>query len=152
MLSRRRNLLKVLAGVALSGAIASWLRSAFAAEWNKPAFDARAMSESLKEIGVDSLIESSEIALNAPEIAENGAVVPVEIISSIAATETIYIFAEKNSQPLVASFSFASGLEPFIETRIKMAETAILRVVVKAAGKFYTAAKEVKVTIGGCGG
>jgi sulfur-oxidizing protein SoxY len=148
MQSKRRSLVRLLAGLALAG---SWVRAVFAAEWNKPAFDARAMQESLKAIGSDTLIDSADILLNAPEIAENGALVPVEIASSIAGTETIYIYAEKNPQPLVASFNFSGGAELFIETRIKMAETAILRVVVKAQGKFYTVAREVKVTIGGCG-
>jgi sulfur-oxidizing protein SoxY len=152
MQTKRRRLLRSIGGFALGGALATWIRAALAAEWNKPAFDARNMSDGLKAIGSDNLIESSDIAFNAPEIAENGAVVPVEISSSIAGTETIYIFAEKNPQPLVASFDFPAGTEAFVETRIKMAETAILRVVVKASAKFYTASREVKVTIGGCGG
>jgi sulfur-oxidizing protein SoxY len=152
MQSKRRRLLRSIGGLALGNALAAWMRIVLAAEWNKPAFDARKMSDSLSAIGCDKLIESGDIALNAPEIAENGAVVPVEISSSIEGTETIYVFAEKNPQPLVASFDFSAGTEPFVETRIKMAETAILRVVVKASGKFYTASREVKVTIGGCGG
>ncbi len=148
----RRQTMKSLAGLGLLGVVPGWIASAFAREWNKPAFDARNMAESLQSIGADALIESDEISLNAPEIAENGAVVPVEISSAIPGTESIYIFAEKNAQPLTASFDFSGGSDPFIETRIKMAETATLRIVVKAAGKHYTTAKEVKVTIGGCGG
>jgi sulfur-oxidizing protein SoxY len=96
--------------------------------------------------------ESSQIQLKAPEIAENGAIVPVEITSMIAGTQTIYIFAEKNPQPLVAIFDIDSSLEPFISTRIKMGESSRIRVMVKAAGKFYVTTQEVKVTIGGCGG
>ena len=148
----RRRTCWTIVGLGLQGVVPGWVGSAFGGEWNRKAFDARAMAESLKSIGADTLIESGDIALNAPEIAENGAVVPVEISSAIPGTESIYIFAEKNAQPLTASFDFSGGSDPFIETRIKMAETATLRIVVKAAGKYYTAAKEVKVTIGGCGG
>ena len=154
MQSMRRNLLKGMSGLAMASVLASasWVREVLAAEWNKPAFDARAMLASMQAIGADTLIDSVEITLNAPEIAENGAVVPVDITSTIPGTETIYVFAEKNPQPLAASFEFLPGADAFIETRIKMAESALIRVVVKAGGKFYTATKDVKVTIGGCGG
>jgi sulfur-oxidizing protein SoxY len=123
-----------------------------AAQWNKPAFDAKLLDEALKNIGATSALESSQIELKAPEIAENGAIVPVEITSRIPGTQSIYIIAEKNPQPLVAIFDILPGLEPFIATRIKMGESAKVRVLVKAAGKFYVTSQEVKVTIGGCGG
>ena len=123
-----------------------------AAQWNKPAFDAKLLDEALKSIGATSAIESTQIELKAPEIAENGAIVPVEITSRIPGTQSIYIIAEKNPQPLVAIFDILPGLEPFISTRIKMGESAKVRVLVKAAGKFYVTSQEVKVTIGGCGG
>jgi sulfur-oxidizing protein SoxY len=123
-----------------------------AAQWNKAAFDAKLLDEALKNIGATSAIESSQIELKAPEIAENGAIVPVEITSRIPGTQSIYIIAEKNPQPLVAIFDILPGLEPFIATRIKMGESAKVRVLVKAAGKFYVTSQEVKVTIGGCGG
>jgi sulfur-oxidizing protein SoxY len=145
---RRRMLLGMLA--ALVAGLAP-LR-ALAAEWNKAAFDAHALPEALKAIGVGSAAESDKIELKAPEIAENGAIVPVEITSRIPGTESIYIFADKNPQPLVAEFDFTGATDPFISTRIKMGETSKVRVIVKAGGKFYATTRDVKVTIGGCGG
>ena len=124
---------------------------ALAAAWNKVAFDAHALPEVLKAIGASSVIESDKIELRAPEIAENGAIVPVEITSRIPGTESIYIIADKNPQPLVAEFDFTGATDPFISTRIKMGETAKVRVIVKAGGKFYATTRDVKVTIGGCG-
>lgn len=142
----RRRILGMIAALALLP-----LR-AFAAEWNKPAFDARAVPEALKAVGATAIAESDKIDLKAPEIAENGAIVPVEITSRLPGTEAVYILAEKNPQPLVAEFDFTGATDPFISTRIKMGETAKIRVVVKAGGKFYATSREVKVTIGGCGG
>ena len=123
-----------------------------AAEWNKAAFDAKVLADAMKSLGATAVTESDQIQLKAPEIAENGAIVPVEITSKIAGTQTIYIIADKNPQPLVAIFDIGPGLEPFISTRIKMGESSKVRVLVKAAGRFYVATQEVKVTIGGCGG
>ncbi|HEX7788775.1 MAG TPA: thiosulfate oxidation carrier protein SoxY, partial [Methylomirabilota bacterium] len=98
-----------------------------------------------------NLIESKDIVITAPEIAENGAVVPVAVASKIPNTQTISILAEKNPFPLAASFNIAGGGEGYVSTRLKMGETSNVRAVVKADGKFYTAVKEVKVTVGGCG-
>ena len=154
--SLRRKILRTLViGSAYTATFAAgWLRPIrlLAAEWNNVAFDAKILSEALKNIGGTSAIESDQILLKAPEIAENGAIVPVEITSKIPGTQSIYIVADKNPQPLVAIFDIAAGLEPFISTRIKMGESSKVRVLVKAAGKFYVATQEVKVTIGGCGG
>ncbi len=145
---RRRMILGMLAAM-VSGMLP--LR-ALAAEWNKIAFDARALPDVLKGIGASSIAESDRIDLKAPEIAENGAIVPVEITSRIPETESIYIIADKNPQPLVAEFDFNGATDPFVSTRIKMGETSKVRVIVKAGGKFYATARDVKVTIGGCGG
>jgi sulfur-oxidizing protein SoxY len=133
---------------------AGWLHPVrlLAAPWNEAAFDAKALADALKYIGAATAIDSDQIQLKAPEIAENGAIVPVEIISRIPATQSIYIIADKNPQPLVAIFDLTGEMEPFISTRIKMGESSKVRVLVKAAGKFYVSTQEVKVTIGGCGG
>lgn len=154
--STRRRVLGMLA-FAASGASAfaagwMWPLQALAATWNKSAFDARALDDALRNIGASDAVESGQIQLKAPEIAENGAIVPVEITSGIAGTQTIIIIADRNPQPLTAIFDIADGLEPFISTRIKMGESSKVTVVVKANGKFYFTAREVKVTIGGCGG
>jgi sulfur-oxidizing protein SoxY len=89
--------------------------------------------------------------IKAPEIAENGAQVPVEITSNLPGTRIIYIVVDKNPQPLAGTFEFMEGAEAFVSTRIKMGETSNLRVVAQSGGKFYMSVREVKVTIGGCG-
>jgi sulfur-oxidizing protein SoxY len=134
-------------------AVAGVLRplNALAADWNKVAFDAKTLPEALKGAGVQNAVESKDIIIKAPDIAENSAVVPVEVNCKIPGAQTISLFADKNPQPLIAQFQIADGVEPYISTRIKMGDTGNIRVVVLAAGKNYTASKEVKVTIGGCG-
>lgn len=149
MILLRRNFIRALA---IAGAAALLPIRLLAAERNKAAFEAKAVADGMKYIGAADVKESDQIQLMAPEIAENGAIVPIEIKSRIPGTQTIYIFAEKNPQPLAASFDFSEGTEPFLSTRIKMGESSKVRIVVKAEGKFYTTARDVKVTIGGCGG
>jgi sulfur-oxidizing protein SoxY len=123
-----------------------------AAEWNKVAFDATTTADAMKGLNVAGATESKDILIKAPDIAENGAVVPVEVTSKIPGTTSIMIFVDKNQNPLIADFEFSNGAEGYVSTRIKMASTSHVRVAVKAGGKAYTATKEVKVTIGGCGG
>jgi sulfur-oxidizing protein SoxY len=123
-----------------------------AAEWNKAAFEAKGMPDALKVIGASAAADSKDITIKAPDIAENGAVVPVEVTSKIAGTDSIALMVEKNAQPLAADFALANGADGYVSTRIKMGQTSNVRVVVKAGGKTYSAVKEVKVTIGGCGG
>jgi sulfur-oxidizing protein SoxY len=96
-------------------------------------------------------VDSKDIELKAPDIAENGAVVPLEITSNIPGTESITIFIDKNPFPYVGTFDVSKGAMPFIALRVKMAESSNIRAVVQAAGKTFATAKEVKVTIGGCG-
>lgn len=122
-----------------------------AAQWNKAAFDARAIAEALERIGATTASESDQIEFKAPEIAENGAIVPVEIRSHIAGTRSIHLLVEKNQFPLAASFEFLEGAEPFVATRIKMSESARVIVIVNADRKCFSSTREVKVTIGGCG-
>ena len=139
---------------ALSAAVAAGVLKplqAFAAEWNKVAFDAKTLPEALKGAGVQNASESKDIVIKAPDIAENSAVVPVEVNCKIPGAQMVYLFADNNPQPLIAQFAIAEGVEPYISTRIKMGDTGNIRVVVQAGGKNYTASKEVKVTIGGCG-
>lgn len=147
----RRALLKY-AGLALSGigGMTASLR-AWAAQWNKPAFDALTLTDAMRLFGSPQAPESKDIIINAPEIAENGAVVPFEVISNLPNTQSMTLYADKNPQPLIGSFEFANSADGYVSTRIKLAETTRVRVVVKADGKFYQAAREIKVTIGGCG-
>ena len=124
----------------------------FAAAWNSLAFTAKDIADSMKNAGYGGAAESSEIQIKAPDIAENGAVVPVSATSKIPGTTSMAIFVEKNPAPLIANYEFSNGTEPYISTRIKMAKTSLVRVAVQAGGKTYTNSREVKVTIGGCGG
>ena len=123
-----------------------------AADGNRAAFEVKVMAEALKSIGAASPAGSKDIVIKVPEIAENGAVLPVEVLSNIAGTESIHLLVEKNPFPLNSTFRFSNGAESYVSTRIKMGQTSMLHVVVKAGDKYYTAAREVKVTIGGCGG
>jgi len=151
----RRNVLKGATGAgAVAVAVAAGLvvPTSVLAATSRSAFDAKNVADAMKGMGVSSPADSKDISIKAPDIAENGAVVPVEVTSNIAGTTSIAIIAEKNNTPLVADFEFAGGTQGYVSTRIKMGATALVRAVVTAGGKNYTAAKEVKVTIGGCGG
>jgi sulfur-oxidizing protein SoxY len=106
----------------------------------------------VKSLGGTTAAVSTEISINAPDIAENGAVVPVGVTSKLANTETISILVEKNPNALAGSFAIPNGTDPSVTTRVKMGQSSNVHAVVKAGGKFYVATKEVKVTLGGCGG
>ena len=155
MNGERRKFMK-LAGTATAFAIAmaaglARTGKAWAQSWNKAAFESRAVADVLKLLGATGATESKDIMITAPDIAENGAVVPVEVTSRIPGTEAISIIAEKNPFPLAATVEISNGGEPYTYVRIKMGETANVRALVRAGGKYYTAVKEVKVTVGGCG-
>ena len=151
----RRSLLRLAGGAAALPALAAygWLRAgpAWAATWNTAAFGSKAIADTFKNLGVTDPVESGDIAITAPEIAENGAVVPVAVTSRIPNTQSISIVAEKNPFPLAASFDVANGSEGYVSTRIKMGQTSNVWAIVKAGGKFYSAKKEIKITVGGCG-
>jgi sulfur-oxidizing protein SoxY len=123
------------------------------AAWPKGAFEAKNVTDAMNGVvGTDLAPASDAIKLDAPDIAENGAVVPVKVSTDMKGVESITILAEKNQTPLIASFNMAAGTHGYISTRIKMGKTSNVIAVVKAGGKVYSARKEVKVTIGGCGG
>jgi sulfur-oxidizing protein SoxY len=123
------------------------------AAWPKSAFEAKSVDAAVDGLfGSDTLTGSDQIKIKAPDIAENGAVVPVSVNTSIADAQSISIIAEKNANPLAASFDLGPGTEGYISTRIKMGKTASVIAVVKAGDKLFSTGKEVKVTIGGCGG
>ena len=151
----RRNILKSAGatGVVALAVTAGLLKSGNAlAAWNSNAFAAKTIPEAIKDLGLSTPADSKAITIKAPDIAENGAVVPVEVTSSLPDTTNIIILSEKNPTVLITDFKLSNGAEGFVSTRIKMAKTSMIRAVVTAGGKNYTAAKEVKVTIGGCGG
>ncbi len=156
MNTKRRVFLKgTLASGAVAVAVGAGLLSPrqVLAAWPQTAFDAKSVQEALKNLHGSELTEASgEIEIKAPDIAENGAVVPVTISTNLSNVESIAIVAEKNGTPLAASFNLTSNTLPYVSTRIKMGQTSNVIAVVKANGKMYSARKEVKVTIGGCGG
>jgi sulfur-oxidizing protein SoxY len=119
---------------------------------NQSAFAAKSAVDAMRALGMTNAEESKDIAIRAPDIAENGAVVPIDITSNIPGTTSISVFIEKNPFPYTGTFDFAAGAVPFVHLRAKVGESTPVRVVVAAGGKYYTTAKEVKVTIGGCGG
>ncbi|MEJ2426535.1 MAG: thiosulfate oxidation carrier protein SoxY [Candidatus Thiodiazotropha sp.] len=123
------------------------------AAWNKTAFESKELADGLKALlGSSDMTESGEIKVKAPDIAENGAVVPVTIETDMTGVESIAVIASNNPVPLIANFVLGPGALGFVSTRIKMGKTGDVIGVVKAGGKLYSAKKEVKVTIGGCGG
>lgn len=153
----RRKFLKGSASAALlSPLIGSGLlmpTRVLAAEWNKNAFTARNVNDAMKAYGSANAPESRDIVINAPEIAENGAKVEVEITCNIANTRSLAIFADKNPMPLCSAIEFSGPVLPYVRAQLKMAETTRVRAVAKTAdGKSYVAFREIKVTLGGCGG
>ncbi len=138
-----------------AGALAAGLLTplaALAATWNKAAFGAKTPADALKNIGFVDAVPSKDLVVDAPEIAENGAVVPIEATSNIPGTRSIAVVADKNPFPLVAKFDFADGALPYVKVNIKMQETSDVRIIAEANGKHYLATRNIKVTIGGCGG
>jgi sulfur-oxidizing protein SoxY len=141
----RRSLLAVL------GALLMKPLAALAA-WNEQAFGAKSTADALKSLGAPGPAASKDIVIDAPQIAENGAVVPIEISSNLPGTTSIAVLIEKNPFPLAGRFDFKEGAVAFVKLNVKMGETSDVRVLAEAGGKHYFATREIKVTIGGCGG
>jgi sulfur-oxidizing protein SoxY len=156
MNTKRRIFMKgTLAAGAVGVAVGAGLLSprTVLAAWPEAAFKAKSVDEALQGIvGSTQTAESGDIKIKAPDIAENGAVVPVTVSATLAGVSSISILAEKNPVPLTSSYELPEGTEAYISTRIKMGKTGNVVAVVKADGKLYSTKKEVKVTIGGCGG
>ncbi len=145
MKTTRRTLIAAL------GALLLKPLAAFAA-WNEQAFGAKTAADALKTLGASSPAASKDIVIEAPQIAENGAVVPIEVSSSIPGTSSIAVLIEKNPFPLAGRFEFKDGALPYVKLNVKMGETSDVRVIATAGGKHFAASREIKVTIGGCGG
>ena len=114
-------------------------------------FKTQGIAATLEALGVKDATESGDVVINAPDIAENGAVVPVGVGSKLPNTEMLALLVEKNPNALVGTYDVV-GIEPQVNMRIKMGQSSDVVAVVKADGKYYTARKEIKVTLGGCGG
>ena len=121
--------------------------------WNKAAFDSKTLADAAKAMGATSApVESKDLMLRAPEIAENGNVVRIGAQSNIAGTTQIAFVVEKNPSALAAMFDVPAGTDANVETNIKMGQSSNVYALAKAGDKYYFAVKEVKVTLGGCGG
>lgn len=153
----RRGLLKGAALAAVLGASANLLRSvaAFAADaagWPAEAFKQKGEADALKVLYGKSAEASDKVKLDAPEIAENGAVVPISVSSTLPKVTAISVLVLENPYALAASYKIPEGTIPAVSNRLKMAKTSKVVAVVESDGKLYSATKEVKVTVGGCGG
>jgi sulfur-oxidizing protein SoxY len=148
----RRETLKqsaVLAGLLASAGFPQFAQAAF----NKAGFDAKTVQDAAKAFGAASLAESKDVTLTGPDIAENGAVVPLGASTSLAGVKQLLILVEKNPAALVAMFHVSDAVEANFATRAKMGQSSdVYAVAIMADGKAFFAKKEVKVTLGGCGG
>jgi len=147
----RRTILKSATALGLLVTLGLISESEALAAEGRTGFDAKNFADAVKAIGGPGA-DSADINLMAPEIAENGAVVPLTVSSAIPNTQAIYVFVEKNPNPLSAVFIIPDGTEASVVTRVKMGESSRIYAVVKAGDKLYTTSRETKVTLGGCGG
>ena len=137
------------------GNIPFGLAPAFAAandKYPEDAFKQKSDAEAIKALYGKTAEPSDKIKLDAPEIAENGAVVPISVTSSLADVTSIAILVSENPNALAASYKIAAGTVPSVANRLKMAKTTNVIAIVEAGGKLFSTTKEVKVTVGGCGG
>ena len=153
--TQRRQVLRTGGGLGLLAALSAagfLVPKAALADWNKAAFDGKNIADAMKALGANAPASSADVQIIASDIAENGAVVPVQVVSRIPNTQQIAIMVEKNPNVLAAVFDVGPELAADFTTRVKMAETSNVVVLVKSAGGFAMASKEIKVTLGGCGG
>lgn len=150
----RRRFIGNTAGLVTALVAAGWVspRQALAAEWNKAAFDVKTLEELVNLLGGGPATVSDAVTFDAPDIAENGAVVPIGVASTAPDTESIALLIENNPNVLAAIFTIPQDTLPQLLTRVKMAQTSNVYALVKAGGKQLIAVKEIKVTLGGCGG
>ena len=152
----RRSVIKAGGGAALYSALASMgffaANPAAAAAWKKDWFETKNIPDTLKAMGIGATANSGDITITSPDIAENGAVVPVGATSKLPNTTEIFLIVEKNPMPLSCGFTIPAGTVAEVQTRLKMGQSTNVIAVVKADGKLYSATKETKVTLGGCGG
>jgi sulfur-oxidizing protein SoxY len=152
MRNRREVLRQSLAVAGLLGTTGLFPQFAWAA-FNKQAFDAKSIADAVKAYGASAPVESKDVTLTAPDIAENGAVVPFGAASTLPGVKSLLILVEKNPNALAAKFDLTDAIEPNIATRAKMGQTSdVYAVAITGDGKAFFAKKEVKVTLGGCGG
>ena len=138
-------------GLAASAGLMPTMASAQTA-WNKAAFESKTLADAVKAMGGSGATESKEVTLSAPEIAENGNVVRLGAQSAIAGTTWLGLLVEKNPAALTAGFDIYPGTDANMSTNVKMGQSSNVYALAKVGDKFFYAVKEVKVTLGGCGG
>jgi sulfur-oxidizing protein SoxY len=149
----RRDMLARSASVAAALAGLGLLPQAAQAAWSQAAFDAKTMGELMKALGTSGPTESKDVSITGPDIAENGAVVPVGAATTLAGVKRILLLVEKNPNMLAALFDVTDAVEANISTRVKMGQSSnVIAVAITADSKVLFAQKEIKVTLGGCGG
>ena len=141
-------------GAAVAGVLASAsLLPSTAQAFNKTAFDAKNVADAAKAFGGNQMVESKEVTITGPDIAENGAVVPLGVATTAANVKQLLLLVEKNPSALVAMFNVTPAVEPTFSTRAKMGQSSdVYAVAITTDGMALYAKKEVKVTLGGCGG
>lgn len=147
--STRREALQLMGAALLAPGMFRWT-GARAAENLQLAFGSGSLEGALQALGV-ALDPSPQVRLAVPDFVDNGAVVPVEVTSELPGAQTIFVFSEANPFPLVARFSIPAGTEPYVSTRIKVAESCNIYALVQADGSYFSAVKHTTVTVGGCG-
>lgn len=150
----RRHTLQTAGGLGLYAALVAVglvPAEALASAPDRAAFQATTVFEALKALGVDAPVQSQDIVIEAQEIAENGAVVPVTLRSAIPGTEFIALLVDKNPNALAGTYTFLDAALPEVGMRIKMNQSADVTAIVRAGGRHYMARRQIKVTIGGCG-
>jgi sulfur-oxidizing protein SoxY len=153
----RRTILKGavaggLAGLTLGSFPFPALADADAKQWPQDAFRQKSEADALKALYGKPAEASDKVSLDAPEIAENGAVVPIAVDSSLPNVTGVALLVLENPFTLAAAYKIPEGTKPAVASRLKMAKTTKVVAVVESGGKLYSATKEVKVTVGGCGG
>ncbi|NBO12521.1 MAG: thiosulfate oxidation carrier protein SoxY [Betaproteobacteria bacterium] len=152
----RRDVLKTSASASLYGALLSlgMIRAgtAQAQAVMQAAFQTKGIPDTLKALGAVGVSESAEISIISPDIAENGAVVPVGVSSRIPNSDMVALLVDKNPNALAGAYQFLDGGLAEVNMRVKMGQSSDVFAIVRADGKYYMAKKEIKVTLGGCGG
>lgn len=149
----RRNVMSHAAAVAGMMAVAGLLPSAAQAAWPQAAFEAKSLADAVKALGGAAPVESKDVTLTGPDIAENGAVVPLACASALPGVKRLLLLVEKNPNTLAAVFDVTDAVEANFSTRVKMGQSSnVYAVAMMGDGKVLYAQKEVKVTLGGCGG
>lgn len=154
MNQHRRDALRIstVFGLAVAAGLITPLQALAAEGWNSAAFDTKNLNDTIKALGGTTAAVSRDLVISAPDIAENGAVVPVSVTTSLPNVQQIAILVEKNPNALSANFTIPPGTEAYVSTRVKMAQTSNIHALAKVDGKWLVASKEIKVTLGGCGG